>query len=120
MVESALKVYCDGGAHTKIGIVIVNGKEEQSIVEEHPEWKTAPQLEAYAILRAVQILPNGCKAIISSDSELMIRGLNDEYEITNRILVDLIERIRASIFSKHLVITFNWVPRRYNLAGGLL
>ena len=57
---------------------------------------------------------------ILSDSELVVKQLNGEYQVRNPKLLALYQHIKWIVFHNFKRVYFKWIPREENLAGHLL
>ncbi len=81
---------------------------------------TNNQAEYFAVLAAIEALPNHASAEVITDSDLVANQFNGSFKITSPKLLELLSRIREVITSKKLNLTVSWVPREQNVAGKLL
>jgi ribonuclease HI len=81
---------------------------------------TNNQAEYKGVLLAIESLPTGTAVEICTDSELICAQLNCRYTVRDARLALLWKLVQEIIQSKHLRVTFVWVPRQENLAGKLL
>ena len=86
----------------------------------HEDGLTNNQAEYRAILSALEALPIGEEAEILTDSENTCFQLRGDRRVKDPRLADLHTRIHAVVDQNRLKVTFNWVPRRENLAGKLI
>ena len=81
---------------------------------------TNNQAEYHAILSALEHLPKGTHAEIRTDAENICFQLKGMRRILDPKLSTINEQIQILIFDNELTISFEWVPRRDNLAGRLI
>lgn len=110
-----MRVYVDGSP-TKICYAFEKEKDIiASRVFELGEKVTSNQAEYLAAIKAVVDIPRMTE--LCSDSELMVKQLNFEYEVKHPILVGLAYAFQARA-NKGLKVT--WIPREENHAGKIL
>lgn len=77
----AIQVFTDGACLGNPGpggwaaIIVIDGVE-QVIKGHHPGKTTNNIMELTAAIRAVEALPIGCSALLSSDSKYVVQGMN--------------------------------------------
>jgi ribonuclease HI len=81
---------------------------------------TNNQAEYRGLLFAVRRLPRGSRALILSDSQLMVSQFNGQYVVNDPRLQRLLAKVREVIQSRQLRVKLQWIPRRENLAGQLM
>ena len=81
---------------------------------------TNNELEYQAVIYALKQLPETYIAKIYSDSLLVVQQLSHRWAIKDADLRKLAVEAWNLIDSKHLTVSFDWIPRESNLAGKLL
>jgi len=85
--------------------------------------QTSNQLEYSALLFAVRSIFRGytgnrpIPVKIIGDSELIIKQMKGENQVTSLKLKDLYEQVLEEVKLRNIHVTFQWVPRAQNLAG---
>ena len=116
-LHDVIKVYTDGGSrgnpgHAAIGVIIVKDKD---IIHEYSEYlgvRTNNQAEYTAIIKALEI----CKELFAgvlhvySDSQLVVRQLNNMYKIKNKKLFSLYMETRKKERG-YQAVYYHHVPR---------
>jgi len=82
----------------------------------HQRGATNNEAEYNAIILALEHLADGAKAIVLSDSELVVNQLTGRYRCNYARLNKKRLTIQSMISNKNLDITFKWIPREENLA----
>ncbi len=113
-----IRIYTDGGARgnpgpAAIGIVICD--QNDRIIEEYKEYigvTTNNQAEYRAIIKGLEMVIHlACGRIqCISDSELIVRQLNNEYKVKNLELKSLFNRVKMIILHFNKV-EFEYRPR---------
>ena len=81
---------------------------------------TSNQAEYRGLLSLVKHLPEGTKATLYSDSQLVVSQVNKVWAVRDPELKRLLYLVRDAIQERHLKVTLKWVPRKENRAGKLL
>ncbi|MCD1293523.1 hypothetical protein CUJ83_00745 [Methanocella sp. CWC-04] len=76
--------------------------------------------EYNAVILALDHLPANSKALILSDSELVVKQLNGQYRCKEDRLKEKKFKIQSIINKKNLDIIFRWIPREQNRADNAL
>lgn len=113
-----LNVYSDGGARGNpgdAGIGIVISKTDGAILHEFKRYigkKTNNQAEYTALITALELAKQfGAKNLTCFlDSELVVKQLNGEYRVRNRVLKPMFERVR-SIEKDFARVSYTHLPR---------
>lgn len=82
----------------------------------YQQGATNNEAEYNAVILALEQLTDGAKAIILSDSELVVNQLTGKYRCNYPHLNTKRHTIQSMINNKNLDITFKWIPREKNLA----
>jgi ribonuclease HI len=121
MKQQAIRIFVDGSGADPNGMAGFAWLREGQ--KPHVEWGhswTNNEAEYRGVLSAVKSLPEGTKATILCDSELVVRQLRGEYEVREPRLWDLHADIETVIFNNVLRITWMWISRKENKADRLL
>lgn len=86
----------------------------------HQQGATNNEAEYNAVILALEHLTDGAKAIILSDSELVVNQLIGKYKCNYPHLNAKRHTITSLINSKNLDINFQWIPREKNLADNTI
>lgn len=118
-MPDVIRVYVDGGAKGRISWIIQTFLGEKKNFTTIPELETSNEAEFYAVLRALNDIPNSSIVEIHSDSQLVVNGLSpNPWNITAENLIRIIEKIKEKISERNLYVSFFWTPN--NLAGKII
>jgi ribonuclease HI len=81
---------------------------------------TNNQAEYNALLAALVALPAKSTALIWTDSQIVSEQFNGRYQVHDSVLRELLTDIKRLIRRNSLNVSVKWIPRRANLADGLL
>jgi ribonuclease HI len=81
---------------------------------------TNNQAEYRSFIAALSALPDGSRAELFSDSQLLCCQFEGTYKVNDPQLADFLAQIRSLIKEKQLSVTLQWVSRSRNAAGKLL
>jgi ribonuclease HI len=111
-----IDLFVDGG--TKLNCTcLIDPQRKKKFIKKLCEEHTNNELEYRAILNAIEysrkIHPKE-KITIKSDSMLAVKQINGHWNVTGENLIKLKQRADNR---KTKMITVEWIPREYNLAG---
>jgi ribonuclease HI len=86
----------------------------------HQQGATSNEAEYNAVILALEHLTNGAKAVILSDSQLVVNQLLGKYKCNYPHLNAKLHTITSLVNSKNLDIKFQWIPREKNLADNAI
>jgi ribonuclease HI len=116
-------VYIDGAGQrpdgTGSGYAFLNATSGKRHVK-RVNGLTNNQAEWRALRYAVLNLPRGTTAKILSDSALVVNQFSGKWAVRELALIKLRTRVLQIIDERHLHIAVKWIPRKENLADGLL
>ena len=81
---------------------------------------TNNQAEYNALLAALVALPAKSTALIWTDSQIVSEQFNGRYQVHDSVLRELLTETKRLIRRNSLKVSVKWIPRRANLADGLL
>ncbi len=87
---------------------------------DHQKGITHNEAEYNGVILALQKLSNKSKAIIQTDSQLVVGQLTEGWKINLPHLYDKVEYINQIIENKSLDITFEWIKRERNVSDIVL
>jgi ribonuclease HI len=93
---------------------------EDEVYFTYQQGATNNEAEYNAVILALERLPDGAKALVLSDSELVVKQLLGKYRCNYPHLNEKRRTIQSLINNKNLEVTFKWIPREQNLADGAL
>lgn len=82
----------------------------------HEELESHNEAEYYGVILALSKLQKNSKAVIQTDSQLVVGQLKDDWKINHEHLRECVDYIRSIIRRKQLDITFEWIRREINRA----
>jgi len=113
------KAFVDASPKTAC-VVFEDGTRQRCEMVDLPGTSTSNQAEYKAVIYA--LIKAGELGIvldeIFSDSQLIVRQLNREYAIRNKILLRFAQEIWKFVEGKN--VRFTWIPREVNEAGRVL
>lgn len=127
-MENPMKIWIDGasrGNPGESGAGVVIEESDGCVVDEISEYLgdnlTNNQSEYFALINALEFCVNqGFNEVrIFSDSELLVKQMNGEYDVNSENILNLYEKAR-SLESKFSEIEYNHVPRNENEAADSL
>jgi ribonuclease HI len=78
---------------------------------------TSNAIEYYAVIMLIKKLPENTKAVIHSDSSLIVKQLSGDWKIKYEHLKIMSEQIHELLRKKSIDAEFKWIPRGDNKAG---
>jgi len=112
-------VFCDGScrANTAGGwaaVIMEKRTHRKHVLSGSKKNCTNNEMEYMAVLEAVKWLPLNSKAVIQTDSQLVVKQLNGEYQTRHPKLKKLKDEIDNIVQQKNLQVEYKWVGRGYN------
>ena len=89
---------------------------ENEVYYTHQEGATNNDAEYNGAILALEHLPDGAKALVLSDSELVVNQINGKYQCNLPRLNEKRRRVQSLINNKNLDVKFEWMPREKNRA----
>jgi len=118
-----LTVFLDGAGSrpdgTGSGFAWICPTTKEKRIERVPAL-TNNQAEYRAFIAALTALPDGARADLFSDSQVLCCQFDGTYKVRDPDLASLLSHAQSLIREKKLNVTLQWVPRAQNLAGKLL
>jgi ribonuclease HI len=81
---------------------------------------TNNEAEYLGLRSALEDLPVGSNAEVSTDSTLVCGQFNGQYRVRDAKMSRLLDAVKQVIANKQLTVKVVWIPRQENLAGKLL
>ena len=114
--ETPTKIITDGSG--KGHSVALFPKNEKYFT--YQKGATSNEAEYNGIIVALNYLPENSKAIIQTDSRLVVGQLSKGWRINYAHLYRKVVKIKKLISSKNLDVEFKWIPRGRNTADRAL
>ena len=108
------RIYVDGNPK-EVCCVVRGGKVERALID---GVNTNNVAEYRAILFGLHKYPEATE--VCSDSQLVVKQLNGEYNVKQEHLRILRDRVLKRVKELKYEVTFTWVPREENKAGKVL
>lgn len=121
--HTVFKVYIDGAGMRPDGTGSAYAYFNQTTGKRsvrYVDGLTNNQAEYRGLIFALRNLPVGSVADIFTDSQLLHRQYNQEWNVNDVDLQNLLDRAVEIIRERHLTVTLHWVGRKANLAGPIL
>ena len=115
--EKTKKIYVDGSGDGHICIIFEESKEP--ILEKHTT-NTHNESEWQALFSALTYIKSYEKYTILSDSQLIVRQFNGEYETKDPRMRQWKQHCKQYINTHGLSVEIQWIPRDENPAGKYL
>lgn len=126
MIVGEFDIYVDGASSgnpgpSGVGIVVYDGDEAIIRESEYIGSATNNQAEYIACIKALELSENmnARKITIHSDSQLVVKQLNNEYRIKNEKLYEYYNKIRK-LERKFLEVEYKYIPRDENKEADML
>lgn len=110
---STIKYKGKGRGECGIGFAVTDGAHMLFCVGEYIGFQTSNYAEFYAVLRCLESIIERIEGdvdslTIYSDSEVLVKGLSGDYEISSENLVGLVERIEDTYSSLPAEPRYEW------------
>jgi ribonuclease HI len=117
------EVYVDGAGMrpdgTGSGYAWINAITKRQAIK-WLDGLTNNEAEYRGLIFSLRSLPANSRAIIHSDSQLMVYQFSGRFAVRQPALGKLLAKAREVIQCRQLHVTLLWIPREENLAGSLL
>lgn len=113
-----MKVYTDGSKRK----TCFKFEGEPPVINDVPTGTTTNEAEYMAVIFALkEAAHRGIKELeVLSDSQLMVRQLNGQYQTYKKPLQDLRRLIMELVAEQFAHVSIMWIPREQNEAGKIL